>query len=225
MDLSARSAGSISLVEERRRRINLALGLGSNSLAAGKQVHADHVEAIVSAPAGRPGHLYLPSADAVVTNIDGITLFSLHADCVPILLYDPRKRAIGLAHAGWKGTVLRIAGKTVRKMNETFGCQPADILAAVGPSIGPDCYEVGEDVVAAARKGLHDDEILVPRGDSKWSLDLWTANRLSLREAGVPSANIENGGICTHCHHDEFFSHRAEKGQAGRFGAFIALID
>ncbi len=225
MDFSARSAGSTALAEERRQRMNVALSLGSNVLTAGRQVHGDHIEVVSSAPAGRERHLFFPSTDALVTNVPGVTLFSLHADCVPILLYDPERRVVGLAHAGWKGTILRIAGKTVAKMADTFGCRPGDILAAIGPSIGPQCYEVGEDVVTAVREEFEQDELLVPRGDSRWSFDLWAANHLSLLEIGVLAANIENSHICTHCRCDEFFSHRAEKGQAGRFGAFIAVAN
>ncbi|MCL5256876.1 MAG: peptidoglycan editing factor PgeF [Chloroflexi bacterium] len=225
MDLSARSAGSPALAEERRQRVNMALSLGSNALAAGRQVHGDHIEVVSAAPARQERHLYFPATDALVTNLSGITLLSLHADCVPVLLYDPEERVVGLAHAGWKGTILRIAGKTVTKMVETFGCRPENILAAIGPSIGPQCYEVGEDVVTAVREEFQHDALLLSRTGSQWSFDLWAGNRLSLLEVGVLPENIEDSGICTHCRHNEFFSHRAEKGSAGRFGALVAIAN
>jgi polyphenol oxidase len=224
LDLSWRTAESIDTAEERRARILDALGLTGYRLVAGRQVHGDHIEVIHHKPAQGSGTFSIPETDALITNEEGIVLFSMHADCVPVFLYEPRRRVIGIAHAGWKGTVLQIAKKTVRTMVSEYSVDPEYIHAAIGPSIGPNCYEVGGDVYEEAYNSLSNGASLFsPVSDSKWTFNMWTANWQTLIEAGLRSSNIELAGICTHCHTGEFFSHRAEKGQAGRFGAFLAL--
>lgn len=224
MDLSSRSSSSLKTAEERRRRINFALGLGTNRLIAGKQVHGSHVEVVGRPCSSQSGHCYIPDTDALVTDLPGVTLFSLHADCASILLYDPGG-AIGLAHAGWKGTVAGIAGRTVQAMSDAFGTRPETLVAAIGPTIGPECYEVGEDVRQLALSHAQvPDSVFRPAGRGRWYFDLWEANRLSLVAAGVPAGSIEISGVCTHCQVEEFFSHRAERGMAGRFGVFVALV-
>ena len=136
----------------------------------------------------------------------------LAADCVPVLMYDSRMRVIAAVHAGWRGTVGRIAAQTVERMQDEFGCDPRDVIVGIGPSIGPCCFEVGEEVVEAAREGL-----------GNYQLNLWEANRRQLRQVGVEDARIEVAGICTVCHHDQFFSYRGDRGNTGRFGAGIML--
>ena len=162
-------------------------------------------------------------------------------DCTPIFLYDPRRHAIGLGHAGWRGTMVDLPGAMVRAMTEQFGSDPADLVAAVGPCIGPCCYEVGEEVIAAVEAAFAEaDTLLRPpteeatpvarRGqesdgrrstDGHRFFDLPQANHVNLANAGV--RNIEMSGFCTACRTDLFFSHRAEKGRTGRFGAVFAL--
>jgi YfiH family protein len=144
------------------------------------------------------------------------------ADCVPILLHDPRRGVVGLAHAGWLGTVRCTAAAAVQAMTEHYGSRPADIQAAIGPSIGPDHYEVGPDVIARVEQsfGAQASELIRKHGQKK-HFDLWQANRLQLEQAGV--SQIEVAGICTACHLEDWYSHRAEKGRTGRFGALIAL--
>lgn len=141
-----------------------------------------------------------------------------YADCTPVLLADPRRRVVGVVHAGWRGSAVRAAGAAVERMAEAFGSQPGDIVAGIGPAIGPCCYEVGHDVVDAfgpERTSLFE----------SGKLDLWAANRQALVEAGVPDEQIEVAGVCTRCHADQFFSHRANGGQpAGRFAGVIRLI-
>jgi YfiH family protein len=145
------------------------------------------------------------------------------ADCTPVWLYDPVQRAIGLAHAGWRGTVVGAARATVAAMQSAYGCRPADLLAGIGPAIGPCCYEVGEDVAQAIDGAFSEaaGRLLSPQTNGKWHLDLWAANRHTLMQAGVQQ--IEVAGICTACHTDEWFSHRAERGRTGRIGALIGL--
>jgi YfiH family protein len=144
------------------------------------------------------------------------------ADCVPILFYDPVRGAVGLAHAGWRGTVACIARATVRRMVEAFGCRPADIRAGIGASIGPCCYEVGDEVVEAARAAFPNARHLLRRQDGgRWHFDLWAANCHQLALEGVKE--IEVSGFCTACRTNEWFSHRAEEGRTGRLGAVIGL--
>src|SRR5262249_9448876 len=159
---------------------------------------------------------------AIVTDRPGLPLSMRFADCVPVLLYDPVHPAIGLVHAGWRGTMSDVVGAAVQKMSDTFGTRPADIQAGIGPSIGPECYQVGAEVVEATCAAFGDSDGLVHHAaDGSAYLDLWEANRRALERAGI--RQIEISGLCTACHTDEFFSHRAEHGRTGRFGAVIAL--
>ena len=141
------------------------------------------------------------------------------ADCVPVVLHDPVRHALGLAHAGWQGTVARIASATVGAMVAQFGSDPAHVVAAIGPSIGPDEYEVGEDVVARARAAYGDAAPILHTG-GKTYFDLWAANEHDLRSAGV--TQVEVAGISTARHLDEFYSHRVAR-DTGRF-ATIAML-
>jgi YfiH family protein len=156
----------------------------------------------------------------------------MYADCVPLYFFDPVRHAVGLAHAGWKGTVGGIARMAVRRMTESFGSKPEELLAAIGPSIGVCCYEVDEAVAAKVRPVLEEigpepeqQERVLQSGRSagKYMLDLQTFNRLLLLEAGILSAHIELSHLCTSCNTDRFFSHRAEGGRTGRMVAWIAL--
>lgn len=140
------------------------------------------------------------------------------------MFFDPVNRAIGIAHAGWRGTADRIGSIAANHMHETFGSQTAELIAAIGPSIGPCCYAVGPDVVPEiehAYGGMTKN--LVSEANGRQMLDLWHANEADLLSAGLREENIELAGLCTSCRQDVFFSHRAEQGRAGRFGALIAL--
>jgi YfiH family protein len=142
------------------------------------------------------------------------------ADCVPILFYDQRRQAIGLAHAGWRGIPAEIIPATVATMTEAFGSRPADIWAGVGPSIGPCCYEVGPEVVQEVSAVMNGQRPFRTVDDGT-HLDLWAAVRSQLLTAGV--TKIEISELCTACHNEDWFSHRAEKGRTGRFGVVIGL--
>ncbi len=161
-------------------------------------------------------------ADVILTNVPGITLLMRFADCVPVLLHDPIRKVIGIAHAGWMGTVRGTIRFAVEAMQSRFGSNPGEILAGIGPSIGPDHYEIGPDVKAQVRQafGQKASSLLRERqGDIYF--DLWAANRLALEKSGVNK--IEVAGLCTACHTEDWYSHRAERGRTGRFGAIIAL--
>lgn len=206
-------------VRENRLRSFGALDRPLDSLFDVWQVHSAEA-AFASSPRG-PGEDH-QKADIIFTDRPEVTLYMRFADCVPVLLFDARRAIVGMAHAGWVGTVRGAATAAIRAMNAHYGSNPADILAGIGPSIGPDHYEVGPDVVAKVRQafGTAADALIDVR-DGKTFLDLWAANRAQLEVAGVQQ--VEEARICTACHLDDWFSHRAEKGQTGRFGALMAL--
>lgn len=171
------------------------------------------------------GRRWLAQADAIITDQPGLALVMRYGDCTPILAYDPRRRAIGIAHAGWQGTVKGMAYNLIRAMQQAYGSRPADILTGIGPSISVDRYQVGEEVVAAARAhfGTVDDLFRRDPADGTAYFDMWRANARDLQRAGVRPEHIEVSGICTATRTDEFYSHRAEKGRTGRFGVVMAL--
>jgi len=205
-------------VRENRRRLFEVMGRDPDSLYDVWQVHSARY---VIAREPRKKKPY-QQADAILTDIPGITLLMRFADCVPIMLYDPVHRAIGLVHAGWLGTIRRVVQSAVRGMIDNYDCNPTEIRAGLGPSIGPDHYEVGEDVAARVRKTFARKAARYLRSnqDSVY-FDLWTANHDQLRELGI--RHIEKTGICTACHIEDWYSHRAENGRTGRFGALIGL--
>ncbi|GAB4551306.1 MAG: peptidoglycan editing factor PgeF [Anaerolineae bacterium] len=202
-------------------RIYETLGVLGDAACTVWQVHSADVIAVTSKPVGRH---WLARADAMITDRPELPLTMRFADCTPIMLYDPQHRAIGIAHAGWRGTVQQIAAKTIQAMQAAYDTDPRVVQAAIGPSIGPEKYQVGEEVVAAVREAFGTIDGLVRRAkDGTAYLDLWAANRRSLEQAGLRAEHIEVSGICTASRTDEFYSHRAERGRTGRFCAVIAL--
>ena len=205
-------------VRENHERICSALGIHLADVVSPQQVHSAVVRVVDGGDRGQ----VCKQTDALVTDMPGVYLMLRFADCVPVLLYDPVRRVVGLAHAGWRGTVKCIARATVQRMVEAFGCRPADISAGIGASIGPCCYEVGDEVVDAAREAFPDAPYLLQRQmRGRWHFDLWTANQVQLAQMGLTS--IEVSGLCTACQTNEWFSHRAEKGRTGRLGVVIGL--
>lgn len=214
------SAGDeLTRVRENRFRSFDALGRKAGSVFDVWQVHSAEA---VCAEKPRDQNAALMQADIVFTDNPDVTLYMRFADCVPILLFDPTRGIVGMAHAGWQGTVRGAATAAIKKMREHYGSEPSNVLAAIGPSIGVDHYEVGPDVVTKIQQAFgREVGQLIERRDGITYLDLWTANALQLQAAGVE--RIEVAEICTACHLDDWFSHRAEKGKTGRFGALIAL--
>ena len=206
-------------VIENRARVFETIGMKVESLFDVWQVHSSD---IVCTNQPRPLDEEHQKADAIITNVPGITLFMRFGDCVPILLHDPVKNVVSIVHAGWPGTVLKIVQLAVQKMEKEYGSDPIDIRAGIGPSIGPDHYEVREDVSSKFDQsfGTESKEIL-QRKSGKIYLDLWKANSILLYNAGVKYVQVS--GICTACNISDWFSHRAEKGKTGRFGAVICL--
>jgi len=209
-----------------RRRWSAAIGVDPERLVAASQVHGATVARVEDGDAGRgarPGGPKVARADALMTDRPDVPLLSLHADCVPILLIDPRRPAVAVVHAGWRGTVADVVGATVRAMSDAYGSQPADLLAFVAPAIGPCCYEVGSEVIAAWEGRAGNDASLALVSDRS-ILNLPEANALLLRRAGIPDGHIEQSGVCTRCGGLEWFSHRGQGPTTGRFGALVAII-
>ena len=163
----------------------------------------------------------LEETDALVTTVPGVPLLMRFGDCAPVLFFDPVRRVAGIAHAGWRGVVAGSVGATVRTMTERLGCDPSDLWAGIGPTIGPCCYEVGPEVITAVQAACPPGTELVRIVDGCTHLDLPMAVRSQLRAAGVEW--IEDSGLCTGCRVDEFFSHRVERGHTGRFGVLMEL--
>lgn len=207
-------------VRENHERMYEAAGVNGARACSVWQVHSADV-LIVNGPV--QGRRWLAQADAMVTDKPDTPLTMRFADCTPLLFADMRRGVIGMAHAGWRGTVQGVGANTVRLMQRAYGCKPADIQVGIGPSIGPKRYQVGEEVVAAVEKyfGTTDGLIRRDAGDGTAYLDLWAANRLDVERAGVEQ--VEVAEICTAENTDEFYSHRAEHGRTGRFGAVLTL--
>jgi polyphenol oxidase len=211
-------------VLENRKRSFRALDRPFASLYDVWQVHGREV---VYAQAPRPLDEPHLRADAILSDQPGITLFMRFADCVPVFLYDPLHHVAGLVHAGWQGTVQHTAASAVTSMQQRYATRPQDILAGIGPSIGRHHYEVGGEIVEQVQLAFGELAAQVlysvngANGRPSAQFDLWAANRLVLEQAGV--RQIEVAEICTACNLDDWYSHRAEKGRTGRFGALIGL--
>ncbi len=188
------------------------------------QVHGSEV---VCTSSPRPPDTFPQKGDAIFTDQPGVVLFMRFADCVPVLLYDAKRHVIGIVHAGWMGTVQRVVRKALTVMQRQYGSTPKDVLAGIGPAIGADHYEVGNEVVEQLKRSFGDDaERFInhekrANGENGIKLDLWQATVFQLKEAGV--AQIELANLCTACHVEDWYSHRAENGKTGRFGALITL--
>ncbi|MEN6482150.1 MAG: peptidoglycan editing factor PgeF [Anaerolineaceae bacterium] len=206
-------------VIENRKRIFNVFNKDVESIFDVWQVHGNTV---IYADQPRPLDSLHEKADAIITDSPKVTLFMRFADCVPIFLYDPQNKAVGLVHAGWKGTVNKIVQDSVVAMKNRFGTEPKHLLAAIGPSIGPDHYQIGRDVIKQVKRTFdQNDSVLFKGKDGKIFLDLWEANRVLLLACGVQ--DIEVAKICTACDTQGWYSHRKENGLTGRFGAIIAL--
>ncbi len=202
---------------ENHARIYQHMRIQADQVVTGQQVHGNHVVAVTPQDRGR----VCPKTDALVTAFPNLALMLRFADCQPILLYDPARHALGLIHAGWRGLAQGVVRRAIETMRRTFGSDPRDLVAALGPAIGPCCYEVGDNVATAMGYVLPNWRRVMQRDGSKWRLDLPAANAQQLADTGV--AHIEEAGICTSCHNDEFYSHRAENGVTGRF-AVVAYL-
>ncbi len=217
LNLGGTVGDKAEIVSKNLSAILETIGGAPETLVQIKQIHSNIV---VLADQPMDG---FRQGDAMITNKPGLILLMRFADCVPILFYDPVQKAAGIAHAGWRGTAKEIALETVVKMNQIFGSKPSDLLTGIGPSIGPDHYLVGEDVISEFKRVFHRTwREIISDAPNGVKLDLWKANQLTLQKAGVKS--IEVSKICTGCQTDEWFSHRAENGLTGRFAGLVGLM-
>jgi YfiH family protein len=213
-------------VRENRQRVFTVLEVDPGRVVQAGQVHGSDVLVVDQEQAGR-GALdrasLLPAADAMVTNQLNLHLLACFADCVPLLFYDPVQHAVGVAHAGWQGTVQKIGAATVATMQCEFGSNPADVRVVIAPSAGPCCYNVWPHVAETIRDAFRDHPTVLQKRNGEVFFDLWAANQHTLVDAGVCQEHIEISELCTIDHADRFFSHRAANGQTGRFAAIIGL--
>ena len=230
MNLNFKRGDDPDAVMENYRRMAAALNMRVEDMVLSDQTHTTNVRVITEEDRGK-GILKpqdYSDVDGMLTNVPGIVLVTSYADCVPLYFVDPVRKAIGLSHSGWKGTVGHIGQKTVWKMHEVYGSEPKDIVAAIGPSICQSCYEVSDDVAEAFRANFTADEaadILLDKGNGKYQLDLWKANWYVLTDAGILPEHLSVTDLCTACHPDLLWSHRKTNGQRGGLSAFLSLID
>ncbi len=215
-------------VLKNRKRLATAIGIPLSHFTLGKQIHSGNVT-IVSEELRGKGCAHhegaIDATDSMVTDVPGICLIILVADCVPMVFFDPSRKVIGIAHAGWQGTLRFVARNTVRAMEREFGSSPRNIMVGVGPSIGPCCYKVGPEVISQLEDafGTRRGYIANESTDGGGYFDLWKANLKQLLHAGIQRRNIEVAKICT-CHNpDLFFSYRHQRGNTGRFGVGITI--
>jgi YfiH family protein len=223
MNLSFSRGDSDECVKENFRRISAAIGVDEESLVKSVQTHTTNVHQVTKQ--NRKDEL--TDIDGLITNEPGICLVTSYADCVPLFFLDPVHKAIGLSHSGWRGTVGKMGKVTLERMREAYGTRAEDVLAAVGPSICQDCYEVSEDVIDKFKEAFEQkywDLLFYEKENGKYQLNLWKANEIILLEAGVQKEKLAITNVCTNCNPDILFSHRASKGQRGGMAAFMALI-
>lgn len=218
LNLSSHVGDTVERVQENLDRLHHALGVDRQNTVDASQAQADQVAIITETERGTR----VNGVDGLITNRRDVTLMLRFADCVPILLYDPVRQAIGIAHAGWRGTVSKVLTNTVRAMGEQFGTQPETLIACIGPSIGPCCYEIGRDVQAKVESAFPDAPDLLLHQNGSTHLNLWQANAVQLRGLGVEQ--VEIAGVCTADHTQDFYSWRRENAQTGRFAALIGLV-
>lgn len=229
MNLSYTRGDEKENVDENFRRIAGVLDCRMEDFVLSHQTHTTNVRVVTAQDKGRGivKELGYTDVDGLITNEPGIVLSTFYADCVPLFLVDPVKKAIGLSHSGWRGTVEKMGKVTMEKMTEEYGCDPKNIIAAVGPSICVDCYEVSKDVADSFMIAFADadnlEKIVLPKTEEKAQLDLWQANLAVLLEAGIKQENISLPDICTACNKELLFSHRASDGKRGNLGAFLML--
>lgn len=228
MNLSFTRGDEEAAVQENYHRIAQAMGFPYESIVCSDQTHTTNVRRVGNEDRGNGITCPRPytDVDGLITNEPGVTLATFYADCVPLYLVDPVKKAIGLSHSGWRGTVGKIGKVTVEAMEREFGCDPKDIITAIGPSICMDCYEVSRDVAEEFEKAYSEElwpRLLLDKGNGKYQLNLWEACRENFLEAGILPEHITMPEICTCCNPEFLFSHRASKGKRGNLAAFLML--
>lgn len=227
MNMSFTNGDNRNDVLENYKRLCKAIGIDVNKVVLSHQTHTNNVRIINESDIGKGifKERDYDDVDGLITNIPGVALVTQYADCTPLLFCDPVKKVVATSHAGWRGTASEIGRITVEKMQSNFGCNPNDIIAAIGPSIGQCCYEVDDPVYIPLCKltYLNKDKIFIKKQNGKYMLNLWETNREILINAGIKEENIDVTDLCTNCHPDVFHSHRFTGGKRGNLGAIIAL--
>ncbi|WP_275443404.1 peptidoglycan editing factor PgeF [Petralouisia muris] len=227
LNLSFARGDDEEAVKENFRRVSLALGTEYDKFVFTDQTHTANVKRVGKEDAGKglTGKRDYFNIDGLITDEPGLILSAFYADCVPLYFVDPRHRAIGLSHSGWRGTAGRIGRETMLAMKREFQTEPEDVLCAIGPSICQSCYEISQDVAAEFQRefSYYEDKILQDKGNGKYQLDLWRANEIVLMEAGVKQEHLAVTNLCTCCNPKLLFSHRASHGKRGNLGAFLCL--
>lgn len=228
LNLSFTRGDEEEAVRENFRRIAAAIGVQCEDMVLTHQTHTTNVRVVAEADRGcgitKP-RTY-ENVDGLVTNIPGVCLVTFYADCVPLYFVDPVRNVIGLSHSGWRGTVGKIGKVTVETMCREFGSHPEDILAAVGPSICQDCYEVSEEVILQFQKAFSEScwkDLFYQKENQKYQLNLWKANEQIFYEAGILPEHMAVSNLCTHCNSKILYSHRQAGDARGNLCAFLAL--
>ena len=228
LNLSFDRGDDRAAVAENFRRMGEALGVRCEDMVLSQQTHTTNIRIVTDEDRGKgiTRERDYTDIDGLITNVPGICLVTTYADCVPLYFLDPAKKVIALSHSGWRGTVGKIGKKTVELMHDNFGSDPADILAAVGPSVCQDCYEVSADVTDRFREVFDRsvwEKLFYEKPDGKYQLDLWKANEKIFLEAGIRKDHIAVTNVCTHCNSGILYSHRAMGDKRGNLCAFLAL--
>lgn len=214
-------------VEENRRRLCQEIGFDLDQMVVPQQVHEGTVASVGKANAGRGARSHddaIAKTDALVSNSGDVLLAVMLADCVPVVIFDPVNRVVAVAHAGWGGTVAQVTTNTVRAMIEEFGADAAQMVAGIGPSIGPASYEVQDDVAFKAEAAFPGAGVIRVRDDGSKTFDLWKANHIQLRDCGIPESQIEIAAIDTYSNFELYFSDRRDR-PCGRFMCFASIRD
>ncbi|WP_027621644.1 peptidoglycan editing factor PgeF [Acetivibrio clariflavus] len=212
-------------VEENYRRVAKALGIDTLNMVLSNQVHDSKIRIVSDMDRGKGIHREsdIIGVDGLMTDCPEVALVTFYADCVPVFLFDPVKRVIALVHSGWRGTLKNISREAVVKMEKEFGCNPGDIEAAIGPSIGQCCFEVGEEVYEEFVNTFDWCQAFCKKVGDKWYIDLQSVIRRVLKSEGLQENKILISGICTKCNNDVFFSHRGDNGKTGTLTAIMQL--
>lgn len=215
-------------VMENYRRVARALRVDERRMILSYQTHTTNIKTVTEEDAGKGivKERDYRDVDGLITNVPGITLVTFYADCVPLYFVDPVHKAIGLSHSGWRGTVKRMGKVTLEAMAREYGTKPEDVLCCIGPSICQDCFEVGEEVIEEFKGQFKEEywpELYYKKENGKYQLDLWKANQIILKEAGVREEHIETTDICTRCNPQYLFSHRIMGSERGNLAAFLCL--
>jgi len=212
-------------VEENYRRIANALGIKLENMVLSNQVHENKIRVVADTDRGKGiiRESDIRGVDGLVTNLKQVALVTFYADCVPVFLFDPVKKAIGLVHSGWRSTLMEISKEAVMKMKEEFGCDPRDIESAIGPSIGKCCFEVGEEVAEEFEAKLLWSVEYITKEEQKYFIDLPLIIKRTLLNVGLDETKILLSDICTKCNKDMFFSHRGDMGKTGTLAGIMQI--